>query len=278
MLSSFLLALREGLEAALIVGIVLGALRKINRWALRALVWRGAAAAAVVSLAAAAALQLIGAEFEGTGEQLFEGIAMLTAAALLTWMIFWMRRQGGSLQRELEGSVFQAAGQGGRWTLVMLAFLAVVREGLELALFLTATTFTSSALQSAAGAVIGLAAAALLGYLLFATTYRLSLKQFFAITNVLLILFAAGLFARSVHEFAEAGLLPVIVGHIWDLTPWLSDASLPGQILAALFGYSASPSLIEAGAYTGYFVLLGVLGWQAGRAATARIARQPDHA
>jgi high-affinity iron transporter len=256
MFSSFLLALREGLEAALIIGIVLGTLRKISQWDQRAAVWRGSGAAALVSLLAAVVLQLIGAEFEGRGEQLFEGTAMLLAAALLTWMIFWMQRQAGSTGRALEAGVEKAAVQGGAWALFLLAFLAVVREGLELALFLTAATFTTGAVQAVSGTVVGLAAAALLGYLLFATTRRLSLKQFFRITNVLLILFAAGLFARSVHEFNEAGLVPAVIEHIWDLTPLLSDTSALGQLVGALFGYSASPSLTEVGAYGGYFLVL----------------------
>jgi high-affinity iron transporter len=274
MLSSFLLALREGLEAALIIGIVLGALRKISRWDLRAVVWRGAALAAGVSLMVAVGLQLIGAEFEGRGEQLFEGTAMLTAAALLTWMIFWMQRQADSHGRELEAGVLKAAVKGGGWALFILAFLAVLREGLELALFLTAATFSSSALQTVSGTVTGLAAAALVGYLLFATTRRLSLKQFFRITNVLLILFAAGLFARSVHEFIEAGLVPVVVEHVWNLTPWLSDTSTLGQLAGALFGYSASPSLMEVGAYLGYFAVLVLLFQQAGRPASAQVWRR----
>ena len=256
MLPSFLLALREGLEAALIIGIVLGALRKINRQHLYPVVWSGAGLAALVSIAAALVLNYLGAEFEGKAEEIFEGAAMVLAAGLLTWMIFWMQRQSRSVKKELEAGVWRATIQTGQKALFLLAFLAVAREGLELALFLVATRFTSDAFQTLIGATIGLATAAILGWVLFATTRRLSLQRFFQATNVLLILFAAGLVAHGVHEFNEAGLIPAVVEHLWNADFILSEQSVPGQVLKALFGYNSSPSLTEVLAYLGYFALL----------------------
>jgi high-affinity iron transporter len=258
MLASFLLALREGLEAALIIGIVLGALRKMNRPTLKTAVWRGVVAAIVASIIAALALTWLGAEFEGTGEQIFEGTSMLIAAILLTWMIVWMRRQSATLQKELETDVREALGaKNGEKALFWLAFLAVGREGLELALFLVAAQMASGALQSTLGAVLGLAGAAGLGWLLFASSRKLSLRQFFNVTNILLVLFAAGLLARGVHEFNEAHLIPEVIEHVWNLTPILSEESTLGQLLATLFGYSASPSLTMVIAYVLYFLSLG---------------------
>ena len=144
----------------------------------------------------------IGAEFEGRAEEIFEGVTMLAAAALLTWMIFWMHRQGANIQHQLELDVTTATRRGAAG-LFAVAFLAVAREGLELALFLTASTLSSGALYTLIGALFGLAVAALLGYLLFASARRLSLKRFFLVTNTLLVLFAAGLVAHAVHEFTE---------------------------------------------------------------------------
>jgi high-affinity iron transporter len=255
MLPSFLLALREGLEAALVIGVTFGILAKTGRNTLRPAVWRGVAAAILLSLLVALSLQVIGAEFEGRAEEIFEGVTMLAAAALLTWMILWMQRQGASLQRRLEQDVASAARRGAA-ALFAVAFLAVAREGLELSLFLTASTLSSGGLSTLLGALLGLGAAAMLGYTLFATTRRLSLKRFFLLTNILLVLFAAGLVAHSVHEFNEAGLVPPLVAPFWDANALLPEASPLGQILTALFGYNANPSLAEVVAYFAYFALL----------------------
>jgi len=253
MLPSFLLSLREGLEAALIIGILLGALRKVNRPDLKSAVWAGTAAALLVSLAAGGALAALGFSLEGQVEYVFEGITMLLAAALLTWMIFWMNRQGRFLRAEMEGKVRQAAASAAsRGALFGLAFLAVVREGIELALFLTAAAF---ALQGGAiwvGAVLGLGAAVLLGYLVFSSTRRLDLRRFFQVTGVLLLLFAAGLVAHGVHEFNEAGWIPAVIEHVWDINPYLDEKSALGEILKALFGYNGNPSLTEVLAYLAY--------------------------
>jgi high-affinity iron transporter len=259
MVPSFLLALREGLEAALVIGIALGVLAKTNRSDLKPAVWRGAIAAILVSLLAAVLLNLLGAQFEGRTEEIFEGFAMLAAALLLTWMIFWMQRQGASMQRQLELDVTTASQRRGRRGLFALAFLAVAREGLELSLFLTASALATDALPTLLGALLGLAGAALLGYMLFATTRRLSLKQFFRITNILLILFAAGLVAHAVHEFNEAGLIPPVIEHVWDVNPLLHEDSPTGQVLKALFGYNGNPSLSEVLAYSAYIIFLWLL-------------------
>jgi high-affinity iron transporter len=258
MLPSFLLALREGLEAALVIGVTLGVLAKTQRPALRPAVWRGAAAALLVSLLAAVGLQIIGAEFEGRREQLFEGFTMLAAAVLLTWMIFWMQRQGASIQRKLELDIASAARRGTAG-LFAVAFLAVAREGLELSLFLTASTLSSGTTFTLLGALLGLVIAALIGYMLFATTRRLSLKRFFLVTNILLVLFAAGLLAHAVHEFNEAGLIPSIIAPVWDVNTLLPESSPLGQILTALFGYNANPSLTEVLAFSVYFAILWLL-------------------
>ena len=259
MFASLLLSLREGLEAALVIGIVLGVLAKLNRTDLNQTVWRGAFAAAALSLGAAAGLNLLGMEFEGQGEQIFEGLVMFLAAGVLTWMIFWMQRTAGNLKREIEAKTRSAVrGQGGA-ALFALAFLAVFREGIELALFLLAVQQTSNPLQVLAGAALGLAGAAALGWMLFRSTRRLNLRSFFRVTNVLLIVFAAGLVAYGVHEFNEAGIIPAIVDPLWDINPILSDKSQVGLVLKALLGYNGNPSLTEVLAYLGYVGVVAAL-------------------
>jgi high-affinity iron transporter len=259
MLPSFLLALREGLEAALIVGIVLSALRKMQRSDSASAIWIGVAAAVVVSGAAAVALTMLGYELKDPAEAIFEGLTMLLAAGILTWMIFWMSHQSRTMKADLESGVEKAVG-GGRRALFALAFIAVLREGVELALFLTAATFSSNAHQTFIGGILGLGAAVLLGWLLFAASVRINLRQFFTVTGILLIFFAAGLVGRGVGELVEMGWLPAFIAHVWDLGNVVSDISTLGQTLGALFGYSASPSLMQVLAYLGYFVavLLGL--------------------
>lgn len=257
MAPSFLLSLREGIEAALIIGIVLGALRKLNRNDSSRLVWYGAASAAVLSLLSAWILTGIGATLEGAAEQIFEGITMFLAAGVLTWMIFWMHKQSRTIKSELETDVRRATMRTGKQALFLLAFFAVLREGIELALFLTASAFASGARETLIGALFGLAAAAILGWGLFASTIRLDLRRFFQVTGVLLVLFAAGLVAHGVHEFNEAGWIPSVIEHVWDLNPVLDEQSTLGMVLSALFGYNGNPSLTEIVAYLAYFTLIG---------------------
>jgi high-affinity iron transporter len=260
LLPSFLLALREGIEAALIIGIVIGALQKINRPGLARAVWAGTACAAAVSLLAAIVLNIIGTSLEGKAEEVYEGITILTAAGVLTWMIFWMSRQARHLRDELESGVHRAAFQAGRGALFLLAFTAVLREGIELALFLTASALATSTLAAVTGALLGLGTAILLGWSLFASIVRLDLRRFFRVTGFLLILFAAGLVAHGVHEFNELGWIPPIIEHLWDLNPLLNENSTLGMLLTALFGYNANPSLTEVLAYILYFtaILIGL--------------------
>ncbi|MGB4802399.1 MAG: FTR1 family protein [Anaerolineae bacterium] len=260
MLPAFLLALREGLEAALIVGIVLGVLRKLGHNRQQVSVWQGAVAAIAVSLVAALLLYAVGLKMEGSAEQIFEGVTMLLAAAILTWMIFWMQTQGRRINRELETGVRQAVsgmgGNKGHWALFSVAFIAVLREGIETALFLTATTFTVGGQATLLGALLGLSAAAALGYILFTTTRQLNVKRFFQVTSVLLILFAAGLVAHSIHEFNEVGWIPAVVEHLWDTNGLLDENSGLGLIIKALFGYNGNPSLTEVLGYVVYWAAL----------------------
>lgn len=265
MLPSYLLSLREGLEAALIIGIVLGALQKIRRTDLAPALWLGALVALAVSILTAVLLTLFGMSLEETAEQIYEGITMLLAAGILTWMIFWMSTQAKNIKSELEEGVNKAAITTGRRAIFGLAFLAVVREGVELALFITAAFFagsnesvTTNIILTLSGVVLGLGTAVLLGWSLLAATARLNLRRFFQITGYLLILFAAGLVAHGIHEFNEIGWIPSIIEHVWDLNTVINETSVFGELLKTLFGYNGNPSLTEM---IGYFVYLGVAGF-----------------
>jgi high-affinity iron transporter len=262
MLAGFLLALREGIEAALIISIVLGMLKKMNRYDRARVVWLGVVGAALISLGVAIVLNVIGAEFEGAAEQAFEGLTMLFAAAVLTWMIFWMQKQGRQIQKGLEADVREALSDGQTAALFSVAFLAVLREGIELALFLTAVNFSAPLVGTEApilgwlGGVLGLMAAAIIGWLMYESAVKLNLRRFFQFTSIVLILFAAGLVGHAVHEFNELNWIPSVVEQVYDLNHVVPETTLFGQFLRALFGYNANPSLTEMLAYLAYFVVV----------------------
>jgi high-affinity iron transporter len=212
--------------------------------------------AVLLSVLAAILLNLLGMEFEGKGEEIFEGVAMLLAAGVLTWMILWMKNHGGNLKNEIEEQTNMAALGNGQKALFALAFLAVFREGIELALFLLAARLTSSPLQTLTGALLGLLTATIMGWTLFTSTMKLSLRGFFSATNVLLIIFAAGLVGLGVHEFNEAGVIPSVIEHVWDINGILSDKSEIGLLLKALVGYNGNPSLTEVITYFSYLAVI----------------------
>jgi high-affinity iron transporter len=259
MLSSYLLSFREGLEAALVIGIVFSVLAKMEQKQPGRMVWLGVGCGILVSLAAALTLNLIGMEFEGKGEQLFEGITMLFAAGIITWMVFWMRKQSSLMKYRIELNVKRSIEHKGNGALFLLAFLAVVREGIELTLFLLAIRLESNPLQQVLGALLGLLSAVLIGIVVFSSTRRLSLALFFQATNVLLAFFAAGLVGLGIHEFNELGWVPAISDQVWNLKSVLSDQSVLGQLLHAMVGYNSTPSLSMVIGYFGYFVMLAAI-------------------
>jgi high-affinity iron transporter len=207
-LGAGLVVLREGFEASLVVGIVLAFLNRTGRRDGFVAVWIGVLAAVVVSVGVGVALFAVGAELHGTAEYLWEGTAMLLAAALLTWMIFWMRRQARTLRSDIEGRVQGALGDGSFLALAAVAFVGVLREGVETALFLFSSASGTSPLVSTVSGIVGLGIALALGYAFYKGSSRLDLRRFFTVTSAVLLLFAGWLLARSLEEFTEAGLLP----------------------------------------------------------------------
>ena len=276
MIAAALIAFREGLEASLIVGIVMGYLKKTGQRSLIGYAWAGVAAAIVLSVLLAIGIQAIGAELEGQAEQIFEGITMFLAVIVLTWMIFWMRYQSRNIKSTLEHDIEQAVGSGQGRGLMAVTFFAVFREGVETALFLSAAAFASDGSQTLLGIGIGLGAALLVGYIVYASTVRLTLRLFFNVTGTLLLFVAAGLFAHGIHEFQEAGLLPIFVEHVWDINHILDENSTVGLVLKAMLGYNGNPSLLEVIGYVAHwvFALFG-MSWLVDRRINRNMAAQP---
>jgi high-affinity iron transporter len=263
--ASFVIALREGIEAALIVSIVLAYLKQVGASDRARYVWWGTAIALLLSIALGAVIFAAGAEFEGRSEELFEGIVTLAAVSVLTWMIFWMRRQGARIRTELQEKVDTALVAGGL-ALAGLAFFAVLREGVETALFLFAAA-QGTAVEGAetapvaqlVGAALGLGLATLLGVLLYRGGIRMNLRTFFRVTGWILIVVAAGLFAYSMHELQEAGVIPLLDGQAYDISAVLPDDEGIGATLRGLVGYNADPTWLEVVAWLGYLVVVGAL-------------------
>jgi high-affinity iron transporter len=256
--AAFVIALREGIEAALIVSIVLAYLKQLGRADRSRLVWWGTGLAVLLSAALGTLIFAVGADFEGTAEQVFEGLVTLTAVGVLTWMIFWMRRQGARIKSELQHKVDTALVAGGL-ALAALAFFAVLREGVETALFLFAAVEGGGIGAQLVGAALGLVLAVVLGVLLYRGGIRMNLRSFFKITGAILIVVAAGLFAYSVHELQEAGWFPFLEAHAYDISATLPDDEGLGAVLRGLVGFNADPGVLEVLAWATYLVVVGAL-------------------
>jgi len=256
MIESFVISLREGIEAALIVGIILGYLKKVGAETLAKPVYYGVGLGVLASIGVAGIFLLLRVEFEGKFEQLFEGITMLVAAVILTTMILWMRNNSKTYSEDMREKVETALTKRQSYGLASLAFVSILREGIETVLFLGSASFTSSGVQLLVGGGIGLGLAVLIGVAIMKYSVQLNLRTFFNVTGILLILFAAGLVGRGILEFQEAGVIAPLVNHVYNINWLISDQSTAGKLLTALVGYDASPSLAEILGYVGYWVLI----------------------
>jgi high-affinity iron transporter len=270
--ANYLIGLREGLEAALVVSILVAYLVKTGRRHLLPRIWVGVALAVVVSLAFGAALTWgpRGLTFEA--QEAIGGILSIIAVAFVTWMIFWMARAARGLGGELRGQIDVAA-DGTRWSLVIVAALAVGREGLETALFLyTATKAgTREAVGSVTptwepliGAALGILTAVVLGYFIYRGAIQINLSKFFAWTGALLILVAGGVLAYGVHDLQEAGFLPGLNNLAFDVSETVDVNSWYGTLLKGIFNFSPATTKLELAVWLLYVVpvmtifLLGV--------------------
>ena len=263
MTAAFFLMLREGLEAALIVGIIAAYLVKLGRSDALRSIWIGVGAALALSVGAGLIVALTVGSLPLAIRASIEGIAALSAVVVLTWMLFWMRRQGRAMKGELERGVDVALAVGSTSALAGLAFIAVIREGLETVLFLFAIGSSSgSIVPLLAASLAGLAVAVGVGVAIFAAGIRIDLRRFFTITGVVLIFVSAGLVTYAIAEFTEVGLVPP-TATVFDLSPMLPESSLLGSLLAGLFGYRSAPTVLELMGYLTYLLpvlLLFVFG------------------
>lgn len=254
--AAFLITLREGLEISLVLAILLGYLVKTGRREHVSSVWLGTLVAAVLCGVVGVAVHLTTDGLEGKAEQAVEGALALAAAVVLTWMILWMHKNsksmGGELRAKVDGATTANA-------VAFIAFVAVAREGFETALFLLgAETSNASGAQVVLGGLIGLAVSAVAGVAVYRMGSRVNLRTFFRATGVLLILFAAGLVGKAVHEFREllgfeSGWL---IDSMWTVSsgPLSADGGATYDFTKGLFGWSADPERIRVLAYVAYLV------------------------
>ncbi len=256
--SGLLTGLREGVEAALIVSIVLAYLAKTGNGEHAGKVWIGTGLAVATSLALGLVIFNTVGALEAPWEQVFEGTAMLLAAVVVTWMLFWMRRQAAGIKGELQAAVDRVLDAGGAWGLAFLAFTAVIREGVETSLFLVgqATSAETNAGSIGLGAIVGLAIAIAIGYGFYHGSRRVNLQSFFRWTGVALVFIAAGLLSNAIHEFIEVGVLGTgpWTATAFDMSGVLSHDEGVGAFLRAIFGYSATPEILTLVVHVGYVV------------------------
>lgn len=275
MIATLLIGLREGLEAALVVGVLLAYVKKIGRPDAARKIWLGVAAAVILSLVVGAVLTYGAYGLSFTAQEAIGGVLSLIAVAMVTWMVFWMLRMSSGLSAQLRGRVDRAL-LGDGWGVAAVGFLSVGREGLETALFIWATTRASqiSPLAGFLAAVSGILLAVILGWVLYRGLLRIDLGSFFRWSGVLLILFAAGVLAYAIHDLQEAGILP---GPFAAPPPglggfgaaWFADAAwafriphllapdgLPGVLLKGTVGFSPEMTKLEVAAWLLYVVIV----------------------
>jgi high-affinity iron transporter len=260
-LPTFVIGLREGLEASLIVGIVAAFLGRQGRKDALRQVWIGVGIAVAICLAIGVALQVISTELPQRQQEALETVVGLFAVAMVTYMVLWMRRHAKDLKGQLEGAAAAALADGSTNALVVMAFLAVLREGFETAVFLLATFHASgNAADSAAGAILGLALAVVLGYAIYKGGVRVNLAKFFRVTGVVLVVVAAGLVMTAAHTANEAGWLTVGQAQATDLSWLVHPGTAISAIVTGVLGLQPYPVRIEVAAYLLYLLpMLAIL-------------------
>jgi len=262
--SGLLTGLREGVEAALILAIICAYLVKTGNRRHFPTIFIGAGLAVVVSAMLGIAIYVTVGSFEEPYEQLFEAATLLLAAGVVTWMLFWMRRQAGSVRGELQAAVDRALDDGSVRALGFLAFVAVIREGVETSLFLVGQAASVAAEGGAIwvllGAIVGLLIAAVLGVGFYQGSRRLNLASFFRWTGIALVFIAGGLVAKAVHELIEINVITFGTQTLFDVSAILphdpDGGSIPGQFLAALFGYTSTPEVATFLVWVTYVVVV----------------------
>lgn len=257
MLVPFLIMLREGIEAALIVGIIASYLKQTGRASWLPLVWVGILLAVVLSLAVGTTLQLLSAEFPEEAQELFEALVGVLAVIILSSMVFWMRKASRSIKSELHTSIDRAfsSTRSQAWALIGMVFFAVAREGLESVFFLLAVFQQNQGPVAPIGAISGILVAAAVGYGIYVGGIRLNLRVFFRWTGVFILVVAAGMLARSLGALHEAGLWNGLQATAFDLSGTLPVDSPLGAVISGLFGYEETPAIGQVIVYVGFLVI-----------------------
>ena len=257
MLANYLIGLREGLEAALVVSILVAYLVKTERQHLLPRIWTGVGIAVAISLGFGFALFYGPRTLTFEAQEAIGGTLSILAVGLVTWMIFWMARAARSLSGELRGRIDDAA-EGSWFALVLVAILAVGREGLETALFLWSATEAvrddAGTWQPLVGAALGIVTAVVLGYLLYRGAIRINLSKFFTWTGAFLILVAGGVLSYGVHDLQEAGILPGLHTLAWDVSGTIDPTTWYATLLKGIFNFSPRTTVLEAVVWVLYVV------------------------
>ncbi|AXE37496.1 iron uptake transporter permease EfeU [Acidipropionibacterium virtanenii] len=287
--ANLLIALREGFEASLVVGIIAAYLVKAGRRDLMSRLWFGVGLAALIPLGVGAILTWGPKTLTFQAQEILGGGLSLVAVAMVTWMIFWMGKNSRELKHDIESDLTKSLrNHGSGWGVVWIAILAVGREGVETALFIWATVKSSmrtSTVATTAGVVAGLALAVVLGWAVYRGAVRINMHRFFALTGGFLILVAAGIVSYGVGDLQEAGLLPGIMTHAWDYSAALPASTSPIYwlyvVLVAMFQVNPAPTVLQTIAWWVYLIpvlalfIAQVNGRLPGRAAGPRDARKP---
>jgi high-affinity iron transporter len=269
MLATYVLFLREGLEASLIVSILFAVLRQLDQMKHARAIWIGVGLAILGAFVSAALLFTIVHQYvDTTGQTIFETFTYLIAVVLLTSMTFWMQKHSRTLKQEITVKA-QAAGSG--FALGLLAFTFVGREGLETAFFALAFVFQTSGWLLLLGGSLGLLSAIVLSIMIYHLGYRLNYRLFFRIMGILLLFFAAGLLADAVQNMQELGWITLGVAPLWNTAHFLSEDSALGDLLHSLVGYAEAPTVLQGTLYAIFLVIFcGIFGWMTRKPLTSR--------
>ncbi len=267
------LAFREGLEATLVVVIILLYLKKTNQRGYNKYVYFGSIMAIFSSITFAFIFSMVFGGFTGTLEEIFEGATFIISGIFIVTLVLWVSKEGPKMRKHLEEKIEQSIERQKAFSISILTFIIIIREGIELVLLLTGTASIGSINQTTMilGSTIGLAFSVIIGLLIFYGIKSIDLSKFFKATNIILILFAAGLITYGIHELIEVGIVNPIIEEVWNIKHILPETfpdgnpatpewlEIIGSLLKALFGYNANPSLLEIIIYPSLLISIGLL-------------------
>jgi len=259
MLANFLIGLREGLEAALVVGILIAYLKKVNQGSRTRYIWWGVWSAIALASAVAAFFTTTSFRLHGKAEPFISGLLSIVAAALITWMIIWLSKKARFMKAELEGALDRAIATG-VGSLFLLAFVSVGREGLETAIFIWNGALASGGTSAVViGTIFGLLVASILGWLLYLGSLKVNLQKFFRYSGAALIFVAAGMFSYGIAEWQEIGLLPGTSSLLFDISGTISAEGLLGSILKGALNFTPTPTVLQSAGWLIYFTPVAYL-------------------